>query len=72
MCIAKFWLKILNRCHALLISAAYAQMMQDPDKYDWVKYTRDLLCSYTFGNVWRDQPVMNEKLFIAKFEKKTR
>ena len=45
MCIVKFWLKILKGCDAKLISAASAQMMQDPDKYAWVKYTRDLLCS---------------------------
>ena len=37
--IVKFWLKILKSCDAKLISAAYAQMMQDPDKYAWVKYT---------------------------------
>ena len=43
MCIVKFWLKILKTCDEKLISAAYAQMMQDPDKYAWVKYTRDLL-----------------------------
>ena len=54
--------------HAKLISAAYSQMMQDPDKYAWVKYTRGLLCSHGFGNVWKDQSVMNEKLFLAKFE----
>ena len=41
MCIVKFWLKILKTCDEKLISAAYAQMMQDPDKYAWVKYTRD-------------------------------
>ena len=35
MCIVKFWLKILKTCDAKLISAAYAQMMQDPDKYAW-------------------------------------
>ena len=51
-----------------LISAAHAQMMQDPDQYASVKYTRDLLCSHAFGNVWRDQSVMNEKLFLANFE----
>ena len=61
MCIVKFWLKILKTCDEKLISAAYAEMMQDPDKYAWVKYTRDLLCSHGFGNVWRDQSVMNEK-----------
>ena len=70
MCIVKFWLKILKTCDEKLISAAYSQMMQDPDKYAWVKYTRDLLCSHGFGNVWRDQSVMNEKLFLANFEQR--
>ena len=33
MCIVKFWLQIQKSCDAKLISAAYVQMMQDPDKY---------------------------------------
>ena len=70
MCIVKFWLKILNSFHVKLISAAYAQMMQDPDKYAWLKYTRDLLCSHGLGNVWRDQSVMSEKLFPANIEQR--
>ena len=53
-----------------LIPVTWAQMMQDPDKYFWVKYTRDLLCSHGFGNVWRDQSVMNGKLFLANFEQR--
>ena len=32
--------------------------------------TRDLLCSHGFGNVWRDQSVTNEKLFLANFEQR--
>ena len=70
MCIVKFWLKILMSCDAKLISAAYAEIMQNPDKYIWVKYIRDLLCSHGFGNVWRDQSVVNEKLFVANFEQR--
>ena len=70
MCIVKFWLKILKSDHVKLISAAYAQTMQDPDKYAWMKNTRDLLCSHGFGNVWRDQSVMNEKIFLANFEQR--
>ena len=49
MCIVKFWLKILKNYHAKLISAAYAQLMQDPDKYAWVKCTRDLLAPMVLG-----------------------
>ena len=45
-------------------------MMQNPDKYVWVKCIKDLLCSHVFGNVWRDQSVMNEKLFVANFEQR--
>ena len=53
MCIVKFWLKILKSDNAKLTSAAYSQMMLDPDKYAWIKYTRDLLSSHCFGNVWK-------------------
>ena len=38
MCIVKFWLKILKTCDEKLISAAYAQMMQDPDNYYYYYY----------------------------------
>ena len=44
-------------------------MMQDPDKYAWVKYTRAILCCHSFRNVWRDQSVMNET-FLANFEQR--
>ena len=44
-------------------------MKKDPDKYAWVKYTRDLLCSYSVGNVWRDQSVLNKKLFLLILNK---
>ena len=70
MCMVKFLLKILKSRDAKLISAAYAQMMQDPDKYAWVKNIRDLLRFHDFGNVWRDQSVMNEKLFLGNFEER--
>ena len=45
-------------------------MMQDPENYAHVKYTRDLLCFHGFGNVWRDQSVMNEKLFVTNFQQR--
>ena len=60
----------MKSCDAKLISAAHAQMMQDADKHAWVKYTRDVLCSHGFWNVWRDQSVMNEKLILANFEQR--
>ena len=70
MCIVKFWIEILKTCDAKLFSAAYAQMMPDSDKCAWVKYTRDLLCSHGFGNVWEGHFVVNEKLFLANFEQR--
>ena len=45
-------------------------MRQDPDKYAWVKYTRDLLCSHGFEKVWSDQSVISENLFLANFEQR--
>ena len=30
-------------------------------------HIKDLLCSHGFGNIWRDQSVVNEKLFLANF-----
>ena len=33
-------------------------------------HIKDLLCSRGFGNIWRDQSVVNEKLFLANFEQR--
>ena len=70
MGIVKFWLKILKSCDTKLISAAYAEMMRNPEKYAWMTHIKDFLCSHSFGNIWRDQSVVNEKLFIANFEQR--
>ena len=70
MCNVKFWLKILKSCDTKLISAAYAEMMRNPEKYAWMTHIKDLLCSHGFGNIWRDQSVVNEKLFIANFQQR--
>ena len=67
MGIVKFWLKILNSCDKTLISAAYPKMMQNPEKYAGMTHIKDLLCSHGFGNIWRDQSVVNGKLFLANF-----
>ena len=70
MCIVKFWLKILKSCDTKLISAAYAEMMRHPEKYAWMTHIKDLLCSHCFGNIWRDQSVVNGKLFLVTFEQR--
>ena len=49
MCIVKFWLKILKSCDTKLISAAYAEMMMNPEKYVWMTHIKDLLCSHGLG-----------------------
>ena len=61
----------MKSCDAkLVLLHTYEQMMQGPDKYDWVKYTQDSLCFHDFVNVWRDQYVMNEKILLANFEQR--
>ena len=35
------------------------------EKYAWMTHIKDLLCSHGFGNICRDQSVVNEKLFLA-------
>ena len=52
----------------ILVSAAYAEMMQNPEKYAWMTHIKDLLFSHDFGNIWKDQSVVNGKLFQANFE----
>ena len=51
-----------------LISAAYAEMMQNPEKYACMTRIKDLMCFHGFGNICRDQSVVNGKLFLANFE----
>ena len=62
----------MKSCDTLLISVAYAEMMRNPEKYVWMTHIKDLLCSHGFGNNWRDQSVINGKLFLANFERRLR
>ena len=62
--------KILKSCATKLISAAYAEMMRNPEKYAWMTHIKDLLCSHGFWNIWRDQTVVNGKLFLSNFEQR--
>ena len=39
-------------------------------KYAWMTHIKDLLSSHGFGNIWRDQSVVNVKLFLANFEQR--
>ena len=48
MCTVKFGLKILKSCDTKLISAAYDEMMRNPEKYAWMTLIKDLLCSHGF------------------------
>ena len=45
-------------------------MMQNPEKYAWMTHIKDLLCSHGFGNIWRDQSVVNGILFPANVEQR--
>ena len=45
-------------------------MMRNPEKYSWMTHIKDLLCSHGFENIWRDQSVVNGKLFLANIEQR--
>ena len=62
------WLKILNMNVKQLVHVAYREMFQHQEQHAWIRHNKDLLCCHGFGNIWNDQSVMNEKVFLATFE----
>ena len=49
---------------------AYREMFQHQEQHAWIRHIKDLLCCHGFGNIWNDQSVMNEKVFLATFEQR--
>ena len=45
-------------------------MLHHPEQHAWIRHFKDLLCCRGFGNIWSDQSVTNEKVFIATFEQR--
>ena len=70
MCMIKHWLKILNMNVKQLGHVAYREMFQHQEQHAWIRHIKDLLCCHGFGNIWNDQSVMNEKVFLATFEQR--
>ena len=70
MCMIKHWLKILNMNVKQLVHVAYREMFQHQKQHAWIRHIKDLLCCHGFGNIWNDQSVMNEKVFLATFEQR--
>ena len=68
MCIIKHWLKILNMNVKQLVHVAYREMFQHQEQHASIRHIKDLLCCHGFGNIWNDQSVINEKVFLATFE----
>ena len=70
MCMIKHWLKIININVKQLVHVAYREIFQYQDQHAWIRHIKNLLCCHGFGNIWNDQSVMNETMFLATFEQK--
>ena len=68
MCMIKHWLKILNMNVKQLVHVGYREMFQHHEQHAWIRHIKDLLCCHGFGNIWNDQSVIKEKMFLATFE----
>ena len=45
-------------------------MFQHQEQRPWIRHIKDLLCCHGFGDIWNNQSVINEKLFLATFEQR--
>ena len=70
MYMIKHWFKILNMNVKQLVHVAYREMFQHQEQQAWIRHIKDLLCYHGFGNIWNDQSVINEKVFLANFDQR--
>ena len=45
-------------------------MFQNPEQHAWIGHIKDLLCCHGFGNIWNDQTMKNERVFLATLEQR--
>ena len=45
-------------------------MFQHQVQHAWIRHIKDMLCCHGFGNIWNDQSVINEKVFLANFDQR--
>ena len=77
--IIKYWLKLV-RPHEInskgtYVRALYGEMMGSLESgsicgNEWAKYVKNMLERNGFGNIWIDQQVRNEKVFIEEFRQR--
>ena len=72
--IIKYWLKILSIPDTKYVKCAYYHMKQHaeifPRKTNWATLVKNLLSELGFYEVWLNQGVGNEKLFISIFNQR--
>jgi hypothetical protein len=68
----KYWLKILSMPERRLPKMCYNMLLnlERLGKKSWAYYVRQLLCVNGFGDVWQQQGVGNENMFIAIFKQR--
>lgn len=70
--IIKYWVKVLRLPEYRLVKIMYRDMLQNEGKKSWATDVRDLLMSIGFGDVWMQQYVGDEKLFLSLIQTRLR
>ena len=74
--IIKYWFKVISSANHKYIKATYDMQLRDlnnlPHKSNWASEVRNLLFSLGFNEVWYNQSVGNETLFLFLFKQRLR
>ena len=69
--IIKYWIKIISGQKSLYVNTLYMSSLANVDKKNsnnWAYNVKQLLCSTGFGDVWRDQGVVDPEGFCSAFK----
>ena len=66
--IIKYWFRLLETDN-IILNEVYNMCLSDclSGKSNWVTQIKNLLCNYSFNDVWNNPTVVSTKLFIPTF-----
>jgi hypothetical protein len=68
----KYWMKIIKMPHTRYVRACYEMIkhIDECNRITWATSVRKLLCKYGFSDVWVNQGVGDEQIFITIFSER--
>ena len=70
----KYWFKLLKQTNDRLTKSVYNIQNKSADRHEsksnWASLLRDMLFNFGFGELWLNQGVGDEKLFLAVFKQR--